>query len=273
MDLIRESDPALYASLLFLPPSQRMDAAVLHAFHQEIARIQYIVREPMSGEIRLQWWRDIIKGERSGEAKANPLADALQKVIANNNLPPDGFSRYLDARVFDVYNDPMPDLATLEGYFGETESFIFQMVALCGGAEQTSKLADACGHAGCAAGLVRALMRMAHDRDRQRCYPPADLLNAAGLTTEDWLSGTTHAHKVAVEAFMGLAKDHYQKARAAITSLPKQERAAFLPLALAKQQLKYISKAGPDAVLAGNIPVASPLSFQMSLWKSVLFGI
>ena len=45
------------------------------------------VREPMPGEIRLQWWRDVLNGERAGEAAANPVAAALIETIARFALP------------------------------------------------------------------------------------------------------------------------------------------------------------------------------------------
>ena len=34
-------------------------------------------REPLPGEIRLQWWREVLGGERPGEAGAHPVAAAL----------------------------------------------------------------------------------------------------------------------------------------------------------------------------------------------------
>ena len=41
----------------------------------------------MPGEIRLQWWRDVLSGERGGEASANPVAAALMQTIARFALP------------------------------------------------------------------------------------------------------------------------------------------------------------------------------------------
>ena len=47
----------------------------------EIARVRDLAREPMPGEIRLQWWREVLAGERDGEAAAHPVAAALRKTL------------------------------------------------------------------------------------------------------------------------------------------------------------------------------------------------
>ena len=38
----------------------------LYAFNYEIARVREIVREPMLGQIRLQWWREAVSAAFSG---------------------------------------------------------------------------------------------------------------------------------------------------------------------------------------------------------------
>ena len=40
------------------------------------------------------------------------------------------FDDYLEARIFDLYDDPMPGRAELEGYCGETASALIQLAAL-----------------------------------------------------------------------------------------------------------------------------------------------
>ncbi|MBA5828080.1 squalene/phytoene synthase family protein, partial [Escherichia coli] len=70
-------------------------------------------------EIRLQWWRDVLTGGGEGsrgEAEANPVAAELLRAITHHNLPIEAFVRLIDAHVFDVYEDPMPDMAALEAH-------------------------------------------------------------------------------------------------------------------------------------------------------------
>ena len=42
-----------------------------------MTRVREAAREPLPGEIRLQWWTDVLSGERREEASANPVAAAL----------------------------------------------------------------------------------------------------------------------------------------------------------------------------------------------------
>ena len=132
---------------------------MLYAFDAEISRIPKLVSEPMPGEIRIQWWKDLI-ASRDG-SKASPLANSLKELIAQHNLPRETFHTYLDARIFDLYNDPMPDIGTFEGYLGETISLILQNICLVAGEKQSTKLADVCGHAG--AGCNCATLRLGRD--------------------------------------------------------------------------------------------------------------
>lgn len=275
LDSLREAEADVYPALLFLPEDIRHDVAALNAFHHETGRIAYVVKEPLPGEIRLQWWRDVLcpaegEGREAGEANANPLARELLDVIARRDLPRDGFERYLDARQFDLYNDAMPDRTSLEGYFGETESFILKLCANVAGIETDTNLADACGHGGVAIGLARRLKLLAHDRTLQKTYLPEDLLQSAGLTRESWLSvATTENHEIAVAAAIALANEHVKEAVDAIRRYPRSAQAVFLPVVIARNDIAAMKSAG--ALLKGSFS-PSPLRRQFSLWKAAFSG-
>jgi len=69
--------------------------------------VREAVSNPMAGEIRLQWWRDALQGEARGDVRANPVAAALEETIRANRLGRQPFVDLIDARVFDLYEDPM----------------------------------------------------------------------------------------------------------------------------------------------------------------------
>lgn len=262
-----------YVAVLFLPVEIRPHAAAVLAFDLEIETLSLRVSEPIPGEIRLQWWREVISGERDGEAMANPLARALLETISRNELPLDGFQRYLAARLFDLYNDPMPDRDALETYLGETESFIFQILAMLSGQEVGRVLADACGHAGVAYGVATLLARLPIDIARRRQFIPRDLLASTGQEPDDFFSGweTASAPRNAlVTGMAALGREHDRKARAAIHSLRKTDRAVFLRLAKARPVYSRASKTG---YRAGNDSVGlSPLATQYHIWKAAIAG-
>ena len=109
-DLVRAADKDRYLATLFAPADKRGPLFALYAFNLEIAGVRDRVREPMAGEIRLQWWRDVLNGERSGEAAANPVAAALRDTVARFSLPTQRLLDLIEAHAFDLYDDPMPTL-------------------------------------------------------------------------------------------------------------------------------------------------------------------
>ena len=112
---LRETDRDRYLATLVLPPQAREAITALYAFNADIASVRERAKEPAAGEIRLQWWTDALAGTGHGNVRQNPLADALLSVIADYGLPTPPLTRMIAARRFDLYQDPMPDMATFEG--------------------------------------------------------------------------------------------------------------------------------------------------------------
>src|SRR5215813_4531200 len=105
--LVRAADKDRYLASLFAPAAARQHLHALYAFASEIARVRDAAREPLPGEIRLQWWRDALQGEGRGQVSANPLAAALLDTIARSALPMDRLMALIDAHAFDLYDDAM----------------------------------------------------------------------------------------------------------------------------------------------------------------------
>ena len=116
-------------SALLAPHAAREDLITLAAFVGEAARIPAIVSEPMIGEIRLQWWRDAIEAAQSDSLTGNPVADAVTGLIRRRGLPMDLFTHVLDARLTDLYADPVPDEATFVAYLEATQRTGFDLAA------------------------------------------------------------------------------------------------------------------------------------------------
>ncbi|MGZ8323236.1 MAG: squalene/phytoene synthase family protein, partial [Rhodoplanes sp.] len=54
--LVRAADKDRFLASLFAPAERRRRLFALYAFNAEIARVREVVRTPIAGEIRLQWW-------------------------------------------------------------------------------------------------------------------------------------------------------------------------------------------------------------------------
>ncbi|HWK66583.1 MAG TPA: phytoene/squalene synthase family protein [Rhizobiaceae bacterium] len=250
-DILRASDRDRYLSALYAPAGKRQDLFALYAFNAEIAAIRDRIREPLPGEIRLQWWRDVLTAAE-GAADGHPVAVALVKAIEASGLPRAAFDNYLEARIFDLYDDPMPSRVDLEGYCGETASAIIQLAALILDRHSAPDQAELAGHAGCAQAIAGLLRLLAIHRARGQCYVPRDILSAAGTSPEEFISGgSPAAARRAIEAMIALANHHLGAFREGARRLPADLRPAFLPVALVPA---YLDKLAGDPDRALRIP-------------------
>ena len=273
--LLRERSIDRYLANLFLPLDIRRDVNALYAFDAEIVHIRSMIKEPMMGEIRLQWWRDIISGDRAGEAENNPVAAELMRAIATNNLPLMGFDNFLKARVFDLYNDPMPDTGTFEGYAGETASFLFHqtasIIARSTEAAISGELADCAGHAGVCWTIVEVLKNLPIHRARHQCYVSGDILTKAGVTLDDYFSAQNDDQRVSIVfGLIAEARRHQALFRLNFENLPDELKPAFLPMCLVSPYLARIEKLSKNAA---QIPVdIAQWRKQIYLWRAARNG-
>jgi len=272
--IVRESGIDAYLATLFLPADIRPYVYAFYAFDAEISHIRSLIKEPMMGEVRLQWWREIISGGRSGEANNNPVAAGLLAAINRFELPVMGFENYLNARVFDLYNDPMPDKGTLEGYAGETCSFLFfqiSMMLVKKAGEVPGNLSDCAGHAGVVLVLTEVVKNLPMHRSRQQCYIPVSMLDEAGLTLEQYYSAE---NEVATGKLNGLLlaymRHHISEFQKHSEHLPKQLKAVFLPMSLSQPYLARFEKIAGKAM---ETPVDIPQwRKQIYLWRAARNG-
>lgn len=241
---LRDTDRDRYLACLLSPVKKQHSLAALYAFHAEIARVRDVIHEPLPGEIRLQWWRDILGNERS-TGEGHPLAEAVLACVREHRLPVAVLQNMIDARIFDLYDDPMQDRAALEGYAGETASALIQLASLILDPENAAMSADAAGHAGVAQTIAGLLLLLPIHRRRGQVYFPAELLRATGLDRESLLDGRDEdAIGRAIRAFCGLGRDHLAKARRDMALISPRNFAAFIPVALAGPILDRVEAAG-----------------------------
>ncbi len=79
---LREGDPDRWAATRLAALPARADLVALYGFNVELARIVERVREPMLGQIRLQWWRERLLASEAPPAPTAPLEEALVGLIA-----------------------------------------------------------------------------------------------------------------------------------------------------------------------------------------------
>lgn len=248
---LRASDRDRYLATLVLPATARDGVTALLAFNADVAAIRERVSGPAPGEIRLQWWSDALSGDGHGAVGQNPLADALLKTLKRYGLPSGTLLRLIGARRFDLYDDPMPDLESFEGYAGETASTLLQLAAMILNEGAPVETGDAAGHLGVAQAMTGHLRAFGLFASQGRIMLPWSILEANGVREREVFSGTdSEGLREALAQIAELAQGHLDTARTAIAELPLSLRPAFAILPVIEAQLRRwrASGASPFAV-------------------------
>ncbi|HUG61600.1 MAG TPA: phytoene/squalene synthase family protein [Methylomirabilota bacterium] len=263
--LVRQADRDRWLAALFVPSEARRHVLALNAFSLEAARVREQVRDPLPGEVRLQWWIDAIEGHGHGDVSSHPVAAALLDSVARFKLSRPGLAALVEARRFDLYDDPMPSLNDLEGYLGETVSTLLQQAAivLAGGGDPQS--ADVAGHAGVAYGLTGLMRALPVHARRGQVYLPADVLARHGADAAMVRGAeTTPAIAAALAELREHARHHLQRAMAAMPSIDPRARPAFVGLGLVEPYLSALERQrDPFAAVADLAGWRKPLA----LWR------
>lgn len=264
---LRSTDFDRYLACLLVPEDKRGPLAALYAFSAELARVRDLIREPLPGEVRLQYWRDLVEGQPHGDVQANPLAAGIIHAIVDHKLPRTALAAMTEARIFDLYDDPMPDRASFEGYAGETSSALLQLGTLILDIDQATAAADAAGHAGIAQLVAGCLLLMPLHRSRHQVYVPGDILSSVGLDAAAFLDASAEDRvAAALSAFIGYGRDHLKIAREKAKGVTPAARQAFLTVALVEPVFRRAEKVGLGVL--GSPIQPSQLSRQWRLWRA-----
>src|SRR5947209_14075191 len=225
--LVRAADKDRFLSTLFAPAEHRNALLSLYAFNLEIARVREVAREALAGEIRLQWWSDALGGRGEG----HPVAVALLATITRYQLPPERFQKLLDARRFDLYDEPMRTLADLEAYAeGVSAGLIALAAGILAGGIDTGVLTRHVGLAHAIAGLLAAFPIHAA---RGQLFVPLEILARHGATREDAFDGkATRPLRAALAELRSICREHLVQARGLLAEAPRSVLPALLPVAL-----------------------------------------
>jgi phytoene synthase len=106
--LVRRVDPDRWLSSRFVAdPQARADVIALYAYDHELARAPRIASNPLLGEIRLTWWREVLDEIFEGrDVRRHPAAQALAQAVARRGLPRGPLETMIDARYREL--DPQP---------------------------------------------------------------------------------------------------------------------------------------------------------------------
>lgn len=245
--LLRRDDVDRWLASLFIPQNFRPHVHALYAFSLEIARVREIVSEPMLGEIRFQWWRDALEAIAPADAQANPVAAALLDTIERFNLPKSFFLELIDARLRDLYDDPIESVEELEAYTKATSANLFRLAALILDGEEAITGLGVADHAGIAYGITGLIRALPWHCVRGQVFVPVEILQVQGADLDDLVAGRpTPAVMAALADLRAVARSHLDIFDARLHSLPNKSRPAFLATSLCEPYLRLMEKPGYD---------------------------
>ncbi len=265
--LVRRFDRDRYLAAQFAPKGLRAALLGLYAFNVELGLIRENVTDPNFGEMRLQWWRDTVSQIYRAERLDNPVARALSDAAMVGRLSKEGLLNMIEARTFDLYDDPMPTLNDLEGYLGETSSAVILMASLVLTHGEDSACAEAAGYAGIAYGLTGLMRSLAHHIAQGQCYFPGDVLTRWELTPETLKDGGD-ALPLMVRSLCTHVSKRQQEARVRLSTVPTQAIPAFLPSSLVDLYLPKIRAAGPK--LTHHVPEVAQFRRQWHMLRCAM---
>jgi len=264
--LVHDADHDAYLAALFAPERKRAALFALYAFNIEVSRVRDLAREPMPGEIRLQWWRETILGVRGDQAPANPVAAAFGETMAQYDLRSEIAAALIEAHRFDIYDEPMPTLNELQRYAAETAGAVITFAAQILTGQARPIAADLYDEAGWAVVIADILGKLPHHAARRQLYLPIETVGRHGADPEDIFAmrATSELRAVLAELRLGARRS---LARIADMSGGISEDAwpAFLPLAPLRLWLSVMERADYDPF---HPPEMARWRRQWHIWRA-----
>jgi 15-cis-phytoene synthase len=263
--LVREHDRDRYIATLFAPANRRDALNALYAFAIEIGRVRDVAREPMPGEIRLQWWREVLEGKRDGEAAAHPVAATLVATVARHKLDAARLVAFIDAHTFDLYDEPFNTLDDLDNHAALTDGLLVSVAA---------KILDHEGfavetlarHAGIAMAIARLLLALPKHAARHQLYIPLEVLERHGVDRDTVYAGQeSDALRAALAELRRHARRQLQAARLEAGEVTAGIMPALLPVALIGPLFKRMDRRGYEPFAPEDL---SRLRRQWLIWRA-----
>jgi phytoene synthase len=241
--VVRRADKDRFFATLFAPAKYRRALFALYAFNVEVARVRELAREPLPGEMRLQFWIDLLENKGHGEIEAHPVASALADTVVRYGIRPHALAELLEARRFDLYNEPFGSIDELEAYTEKTSSVLIELAAriLSNGSDPgIAALARPAGIAFAVAGLLRAFPLHAA---RGQLYVPIEILDRHGARPEEVFAGKNSPElRAALADMRRLARRHLAQAHELLPAGASALLPAVLPVALVRPTLKRLER-------------------------------
>lgn len=243
---MKAADRPAWLASLFAPADKRPGLQALHAFLIEIGSVRGKVREPLAGELRLQWWIDAIEGETRGDVRGHPVAAALLDTIQRHRLPRATLTGIVDGAREELYDEPIPTLEAFDERADRIQGAAIGVAArLLVGAE--TPLTEKANEAGRAVAVAATIQNLARPSPRMAVRIPLALLRAEGIGVAEV---TTRRNTPAIQAAIAALRVHADAAFEALrkerSTIPPLAAPAFLTANFVPRMLRATGRRGYD---------------------------
>lgn len=241
---VRRDDNDRFLCALFAPPEKREALFALYALDMELARIPERVTEPLLGQMRYQWWHDILKDAFAGrEPLGHEVVTPVAEAIRAHGLASSAFETLVETRTRDLETRPLADGVAFDDYITGTAGTLANLALnVLGVTDDATRRAAGAVARGWA--IVRVIRSVPYFAARGRVFLSA---SALGDGIGDVLAGrNSPGLQSAVAALAEEAEDHLTAAgRDAGMDIPAAQPVLLLSV-LARGQLKRIRRCGCD---------------------------
>ena len=274
-ELVRTKDHDRFLTVLFALDELKEDLCALYAFNHEIAKISETVSEPMLGEIRLQWWREVIEGiydyiddKENVSLRQHDVIEPLAKAIEDHKLPKNIFIEIIDGRTDDIYPENPKTIDDLEIYLRKTSSNITVLAGMIVGCGEIKALEEL----GLAWGMLGIIRAVPYQVSLNKIFIPDDVMKQHSLSNEDvrGIKDCTELHNT-IKALDQKIMDYLENLKALSKGIKKSDKSVFLLTSLIKSYRKTIKKSNYNPFKIFEAP--DGFSRQLRLLYSALFGI
>ena len=260
---LRAEDRDAWLAALLAPAAARPHLHAVSAFALELGHVRQRVHQAVAGEIRLQWWQEVVDGLRAGEAASHPVAAALVDTLRRAALPGAPIGDMIDAFRMGLYDEPPADLPALARRLAASHGTPVRLaVRVLGGGPGLDAAAD---DAGIALGLADLLGDVG---DRADLLPEAVLIRHGARRADVTALSATPAVRAALAELRGEAWEH-------LANLRRRRREfggagpAFLGAAIVALRLDRSERAADPLAPLPEVPAWRR---QWRLWRAARSG-
>lgn len=222
----KRSGSNFYYSFLFLPKARRDAMYTVYAFCKAV---DSAVDEPPAGshpQEELKRWRSELD-EVYGGKPSSPIGVALAHHVQRLSIPKAYFDELVKGVEMDLCQNRYATFDELSLYCYRVASVV-GLICLHIFGVTSARAQDYAVNLGMAFQLTNILRDLGTDAGQGRIYLPLEDLRACGYPEQALLQQTSSPELIAVmKRETARARDYYDRAQAALLSLPKKERRAL----------------------------------------------